>query len=447
MTKEMEHIFYRDWRKTYPVVQGGEGVYLSDINGKKYLDFSGGPCVVSIGHGVGEVIDAMIEQARKVCFPYHGHFTSEAQIELAKEVIDFAPPGMSKVNVTCGGSEAIENALKFVRQYHIERGEPSRWRVISRRQSYHGSTMAAYSLSGRPLSRLDYIPYMFNFPFIEHPNCYRCPFGKEYPKCGVHCAYDLERIIKLEVERSIAAFIAEPISGNTLGAVVPPPEYFPIIREICDRYGILLVLDEVITGFGRTGKNFAINHWGVVPDLIVSGKGMSSGYAPMGAVILHEKVCDVFSKSNRSTFAMGYTYSYHPVSCAVGLAVLRHMKKKGLVERSARMGEYLFKRFSKLKELPMIGDIRGKGLLMGIELVKDKEKKIPFERSRRINETITKKAFERGLIIASLYGTADGILGDHLTISPPFIINEEQIEEAADLLEKVILEVHTSTDH
>lgn len=303
MKKGMEHIFCRDWRKSYPTIDRGEGIYLFDTHGKRYLDASGGPAVVSIGHGVcEEVIDAMVEQARRVCFPYVGHFVSEPQIELAKKIIHFAPPGMSEVYFVSGGSEATEVALKLVRQYHIEHGNLSKVKVISRWQSYHGATVGALSLSGHTPRRMDYLPYLFSFPHILPPYCYRCPFGKEYPSCDIYCAYDLERTIKREGKESIAAFIAEPIIGNTVGAAVPPPEYFPIIKEICNRYGILLVVDEVITGFGRTGRNFGIDHWGIVPDLIITGKGMSSGYTPLGAVIIHEDVYDVFMKSKRSTF-------------------------------------------------------------------------------------------------------------------------------------------------
>lgn len=445
MTQEINHIFNRHLEKILPTIQKGEGVYLFDTNGKRYLDGSGGPAVVSIGHGVAEVIEAMGDQARKVCFPYAGNFNSEAQIELAKVIVEFAPPGMSHVYFVSGGSEATEAALKLVRQYHLARGESSRVKIISRWQSYHGGTIGALSLSGHTPRRKDYLPYLLDVPHIMPAYCYRCPFGKEYPDCGIDCAHDLERTIKQEGHESIAAFIAEPIVGNTMGAVTPPPEYFPMIRKICDQYGILFVADEVITGFGRTGKNFGIDHWGVVPDLIITGKGTGSGYTPLGAVVIHERLNEALLHSNRPSFFLGYTYAGNPLSCAVGLAILRYIEKNGLVERSARMGKYLFERFSRIKELPMVGDIRGKGLLLGIELVKDKRKKTPFARSQKIAETITGRAFKRGLILMSGAGTADGVSGDHLVISPPFIINEEQIEELAVILEKVIHEVHAHT--
>jgi adenosylmethionine-8-amino-7-oxononanoate aminotransferase len=436
-----DRVFYRDRKKIYPIIDRGEGIYLYDLRGKKYIDATGGPLVVNIGHSVPEVIDAMVGQAKKVCFPYIGHFVSESQIELAKKVIDFAPSGMSRVYFVSGGSEATEVALKIVRQYHLERGDPSRVKVIGRWQGYHGATVGALSLGGHTLYRKDYLPYTLDFPHIQAPYCYRCRFDREYSSCGIICAYELERTIKQEGKESIAAFISEPVTGSTLGAVAPPPEYFPIIREICDRYGILLVLDEVVTGFGRTGKNFGIDHWGVVPDLIIAGKGISSGYTPLGAVIVHEKVYDVFLNSKRTTFFLGYTYSGNPLSCAVGLAVLRYIEKQGLVQRSASMGNYLFERLSRLKELPMVGDVRGKGLLLGIELVHDQESKTPFERSRKIAETIVRKAFDKGLVLLPGHGFEESVVGDILMIAPPFIIEEEEIKVISDILQGVIMEV------
>lgn len=438
---QKDRVFYRDRKKAYPVIDRGQGIYLYDQAGKKYIDAAGGPLVVNIGHNVPEVIDAMIEQAKKVCFPYSGHFVSEAQIDLSAKIIEFAPQGMSKVYFVSGGSEATEIALKFIRQYHLERGEPSRTKIITRWQSYHGGTIAALSLSGHAHYHKDYSPYIINFPRIQAPYCYRCRYGKQYPSCDVFCAHELERSIKQEGKQNIAAFISEPVTGATLGALAPPPEYFPIIREICDRYGILLVVDEVITGFGRTGKNFGIDHWGVVPDLIITGKGISSGYSPLGAVIVHEKVCDVFLKSKRSSFFTGYTYSGNPLSCAVGLAVLQYIEKHGLIERAASMGNLLFKRLSWLHKLPMVGDIRGKGLLLGVEIVQDKETKTPFDRSKKISETLVKKAFENGLILIATQGLEDGVVGDLIVMGPPFIVKENEINEVSQILEKVFQEV------
>lgn len=443
MTTQSDSLFHRNWRKRLPEIDSGKGIYLFDATGKKYLDGSGGPMVVNIGHGVEEITQAMVAQAEKVSFPYAGHFTSETQDLLAKKVIEFAPEGMARVYFVSGGSEATEVALKIVRQYHLGRGEPSRVKVISRWQSYHGATMGALSLSGHTPRRNDYLPYMIDFPHIPPVYCYRCPYAKAHPACGTACAHELERTVKREGQQSIAAFIAEPIVGNTLGCTVPPPDYFPIIRDICDHYGILLITDEVVTGFGRTGKNFGIDHWGVQPDVITTGKGIGSGYTPLGAVIVNEKVFDVFLHSNRSTIFLGYTYAGNPLSCAIGLAVLNYSQKHGLVENVAKQGAYFFEQAQRLKNLPGVGDIRGKGLLMGIELVRDKERKTPFDRSMKVAETITGKAFEAGLILLSGSGTADGVSGEHLVLSPPFIIEKGQIDDLLNIVEKAVFETCT----
>jgi len=439
-----DRVFYRDRKKAYPIIERGEGIYLFDRTGKRYIDASGGPLAVNIGHGVKEVVEAMAKQGEKISFPYSGHFATEPQMELAQEVIDFAPPGMSRVYFVSGGSEAIEIALKLARQYHLGRGEPSRFKIVSRWQSYHGSTIGCLSLAGHTYYRKDYTPYLTHSPHIPAPYCYRCPLDMTYPDCRIACAHALERTIKEEGKETVAGFISEPVTGSSLGALAPPPEYFPIIREICDRYGILLIVDEVITGFGRTGKNFGMDHWETIPDLIVTGKGISSGYAPLGAVAIHEKVVEVFRSSNRSSFFTGYTYSGHPVACAAGLAVLRYIMKNDLVTRCAKMGSYLFGHSERLKALPIVGDIRGKGLLLGIEIVRSKEKKTPFERSQRIAESIVRQARDRGLVIVPGHGLEDGVVGDLLMLAPPFIITEAEIDTVLDLLEEVILEAHES---
>ena len=437
--KQPDRVFHRDFKKPPPLVDRGEGVYLFDKRGKKYIDASGGPFVVNIGHGVPEIIAAMDEQARKVCFPYAGHFASEAQIELAEEVIRFCPPGMSRVYFVSGGSEANEVALKLARQYHLERGEPSRMKIIGRWQGYHGATFAALAMGGHTHYRKDYLPYMMDFPHIHAPYCYSCRFDREYPSCDIICARELEKTIVNEGKETVAAVISEPVTGSSLGAMVPVPEYFPIIREICDRYGVLLIVDEVITGFGRTGKNFGIDHWGVTPEIIVTGKGISSGYTPLGAAIVHERIFDVFTRSKRSSFFLGYTYAGNPLSCAVGLAVLRYLKEKGLVDRAAKMGAYLFDQFESLKRISIVGDIRGKGLLLGIELVQD-DRKTPFPRSMKLAESIVRKAFERGVILLSGHGLEGGVVGDLLMLAPPFIIQEEEIRKIYGVLEELIRE-------
>ncbi len=441
MKLEDEYIFYRNMKRSYPLMKRAEGVYIFDSKGRRYIDGVGGIAVVNIGHAVKEILEAMTEQAKKACFIYNGQFVTEPAINLARKIVELSPPGLSRIFLVSGGSEAIETALKMARQYHIETGHPCKYRVIARWTSYHGNTIAALSLSGRPSWRKNFIPLLLNFPHIAPPYCYRCPFAKEYPHCGIDCACDLERVIKLEGPDSISAFIAEPIIGTTAPGVTPPPEYYEIIRKICDKYNVLMIMDEVITGFGRTGKNFGINHWNVIPDIIVTGKGISSGYAPLAAVIVHEKIYEAFVKGSGS-FAHGYTYAEHPLSCAVGLAVQEHIEENNLVERAARIGSRMLQKLSRLSELPILGDIRGKGLLLGIEFVRDKEKKTPFERELQVQEKIVELCFKKGLVLVpGVPGNVDGILGDQIQITPPFILTEEVMDEFIDILKESIIEV------
>ncbi len=441
MKLEDEYIFYRNMKRSYPLMKRAEGVYIFDSKGRRYIDGVGGIAVVNIGHAVKEILEAMTEQAKKACFIYNGQFVTEPAINLARKIVELSPPGLSRIFLVSGGSEAIETALKMARQYHIETGHPCKYRVIARWTSYHGNTIAALSLSGRPSWRKNFIPLLLNFPHIAPPYCYRCPFAKEYPHCGIDCACDLERVIKLEGPDSISAFIAEPIIGTTAPGVTPPPEYYEIIRKICDKYNVLMIMDEVITGFGRTGKNFGINHWNVIPDIIVTGKGISSGYAPLAAVIVHEKIYEAFVKGSGS-FAHGYTYAEHPLSCAVGLAVQEHIEENNLVERAARIGSLMLQKLSRLSELPILGDIRGKGLLLGIEFVRDKEKKTPFERELQVQEKIVELCFKKGLVLVpGVPGNVDGILGDQIQITPPFILTEEVMDEFIDILKESIIEV------
>jgi len=439
MNNNDDHIFYRNRKKRYPIVDRGEGVYLYDTEGNKYLDASGGPMVVNIGHGVKEITDAIVMQADKVSFPYVAHFASEAQINFSREVLKLTPAGMSKVYPVAGGSEATEIAIKLVRQYFLGMGMPDKTKIIGRWQSYHGATIGSLSVGGHSLYRKDYEPYLINFPHIPPPYCYRCPFEKKYPECEILCAQYLEKAIKDENKNTVAAFIVEPITGGTLGACTPPVEYFKIIREICDKYGLLLVLDEVVTGFGRTGKNFGIDHYEVSPDIIITAKGASSGYIPLGSVIINEKIFEVFN-TKRTGFPLGYTYSGQPLTCAVGEAVLKYIEANDLIHRAEKMGKYLFKRFKQLNDIPIVGDIRGKGLLLGIELVQSKDSKTPFSRNKKVAESIVKKAFQSGLIVLPGHGFEDNLTGDIIMLAPPFIIKEKEIDNIYDILEPLIME-------
>jgi len=423
------------------VITRGKGVYLYDREGREYLDAVGGIAVVNVGHGVPEIIAAMTEQAQRVAFVSGGAFANEPAQALAEELATWAPAGLRHVLLLAGGSEATETAMKLARQYHVERGKAGKYRVISRWISYHGNTIGALSMSGRTAWRWEFVPYLQNFPKIHPPYCYRCPYGKTYPSCQVACAEDLERVITLEGPDSIAAFIAEPVIGTSAAGVTPPPEYYPRIREICDKHDVLFIADEVITGIGRTGKNFGIEHWGVVPDMITTAKALSSGYAPLAAVILHDKVYDAIAQGSGRT-TQGFTYSGHPVSAAVGLAVLRYLKTHGLVANAGRIGRILLERLDTLKRFPIVGDVRGLGLFLGVEFVADQATKQPFPPSAGVTRRIVEATLEQGVVVVpGMSGLIDGVAGDHIQISPPYIFTEANVEQLVRALEVAIQRV------
>ncbi len=429
---------FRDFQKIYPVMTRGKGVYLYDQAGRQYLDAVGGIAVVNVGHAVPEIIAAMTEQAQRVAFVHGGSFANEPAMALSEELSTWTPPGLKHVLLLSGGSEATETAMKLARQYHLERGHGTKYRIISRWTSYHGNTIGALSMSGRTAWRGDFTPYLQNFPKIHAPICYRCPLGKSYPTCQVTCADELERVIGLEGADSIAAFIAEPVIGTSATGVTPPPEYYPRIREICDKHDVLFIADEVITGIGRTGKNFGIEHWGVIPDMITTAKALSSGYSPLAAVVLHDKVFDGIAKGS-ARMTQGFTYSGHPLSAAVGLAVLRYLKANRLVENAARIGRVLLDQLAALKKYPIVGDVRGLGLLVGVEFVADQATKRPFPPEAHVTHRIVEAMFEEGvMVVPGMSGMIDGVAGDHIQISPPYIFSEEHVDQLTTSLEKAI---------
>jgi adenosylmethionine-8-amino-7-oxononanoate aminotransferase len=432
---------HRDFKKTYPVIVRGQGVYLYDRDGREYLDAVGGIAVVTIGHAVPEIIAAMAEQARKVAFVHGGAFANEAAIALSEELAAWAPPGLGHVMLLAGGSEATETAMKLARQYHLERGKAGKYRVVSRWTSYHGNTIGALSMSGRTAWRWEFAPYLQNFPKIHPPYCYRCPYGKSYPSCNVACADDLERVITLEGPESIAAFIAEPVIGTSAAGVTPPPEYYPRIREICDKYDVLFIADEVINGAGRTGRNFGIEHWGVTPDMITVGKALSSGYAPLAAVLVHDRVYDAMARGSGRT-TQGFTYSGHPLSAAVGLAVLQYARAHDLVANAARIGKLLLERLTGLKRHPIVGDARGTGLILGVEFVADQASKRPFPVKTEVTRRIVEAALAEGVVVVpGMGGMIDGVAGDHIQISPPFVFTEAHVNQLVTALDKAIQKV------
>ena len=429
-------VFYRVLDRSLPEVVRGDGIYLYDAGGREYLDACGGALVVNIGHGRSEVAAAMAEQAGRVAYAHGTMFTTQAVEDVCQTLVDLLPGNLDKVYLVAGGAEATETAIKLARQYHLARGQASKYRIIGLWPSYHGNTLAALSAGGRAPLRAPYEPLLSDFPQVPAPYCYRCPWKSHHPsECGGLFAEELEKLLKREGAEHFAAFIAEPISGSSAGAAVPPPEYFPRIREICDRHDLLFIADEVLTGLGRTGKYFALEHFGVAPDILLMGKGLSGGYAPVGAVAVNRGLIEVV-RERFGNFTHGYTFSHHPVVAAACRETLAILKRESLVDRVGKLGPYFLTRLKTLERLPFVGDVRGRGLLAGIELVRDRETKKPFPRSRKLVEEVTARAFEHGLLVYPSAGCADGVEGDIMTLAPPFVIDEEGIDRIVKGLEE-----------
>ncbi|TJY41176.1 aspartate aminotransferase family protein [Cohnella pontilimi] len=437
---EREHLIKPLLNYRYPTVQYGKGSYLYDENGKAYLDASSGAVTAGIGHGTAEVIEAMHEQAQKVSFVYRSQFTSEPAERLAKKLSDLAPGGGYWSFFVNSGSEATETAMKIAIQHWQEKGQSSKYKVLSRRVSYHGITLGALSMSGHVLRRRRFIPLLEEFPLVAPPYCYRCPMGKTPSECGTACADDLESAVKRIGAEHIAAFIAEPVIGAAGGAIVPPEGYYRKIKEICERYEILFIADEVMTGIGRTGAMFGMEHWGVEPDLIALGKGMSAGYTPMAATLVKDHVMEPILHGSKVVMA-GHTYSANPQSAAVSLAVLEYIEKNGLVQAAEEKGRELLSRLMELAgRYAIIGDVRGKGLLLAVEFVADRGSKEPFPASLGLTARVTDKAFEKGLLLYPAAGGVDGA-GDAVIVAPPFIISEEEMDELVRMFDETMVEV------
>jgi adenosylmethionine-8-amino-7-oxononanoate aminotransferase len=411
------------------------------------LDFSGSAVVNFIGHGVPDVAAAVAEQAAKLEFVHTSQFTTPVAEEYAQELLEFAGDGFSggAVYFTCGGSESIETALKLARQYQVEIGQTGRHRIISRQQSYHGSTLGALAVSGNRRRREIYLPMVREFEHVSMPYCYRCAYDctDGCYNCGQQYASELENAIE-KSNGEAAAFIFEPVSGATLGAVVPPRGYLETVAEICRHHGALLIADEVMTGMGRTGRTFAVEHWGAQPDILVTAKGLSSGYAPLGAVIATKKVVDAIA-SGSGAFLHGFTYNAHPLSVAAGRAVLKILRDKKLVaaadsSRNNSLGAKLKSALITLGEMGCVGDVRGIGLLWAVEFVSDKKSKRPFDAARNFAGRVGQAAVRRGVLVYPMQGCVDGIAGDHILIAPPAVIRAEQIDWAVDHLRQAINE-------
>lgn len=426
------NVFYRTMSHPRPKIAYGQGIYLYDEAGKRYLDGSGGPLVVNVGHGRMEIVEAMMEQARAAAYVHAIMFTSEPLERYAAELAAVVPLPEPRFYFLSSGSEVVEGAIKLARQIQIARGEEKRHIVLSRWQSYHGMTLGALAVSGRAALRAPYLDMLHDVPHIPTPYTYR------YPSTGAALADRLEEAILAYGAENIAGFIAEPLSGASLGAAAAPDDYWPRIREICDRYGVLLIADEVLVGLGRTGTWWALDHWNIVPDILVTSKGTAGGYFPLGFIAAHGEDVEQI-RLKLGDFNHGGTFSHHAVGAAAGLATLRILQREKLVENSAAMGVPLEKALrEQLGDHPNVGDIRGRGLFWGIELVRDRATKEPFPLSEGIARRIWKRAFELGLVIYYSTGCADGKNGDVIMLGPPLIINEEQIGEMVGLLREAI---------
>ena len=435
----MSHIFPRHTKSAPPVAVGGEGCYLIDSTGKRYLDGSGGAAVSCLGHGDRAVTEAIKAQLDKLAFAHTGFLTSEPAEALADLLIAHAPGRLDRVYLVSGGSEATEAAIKLARQYWVEKGEPQRGRLIARKQSYHGNTIGALSAGGNEWRRAQFGPLLLDVSHIDPCYDYRYRAEGESPEAyGRRAADALEaEILRLGPE-TVMAFMAEPVVGATAGALPPAPGYFRRIREICDKYGVLLILDEVMCGMGRTGTLFACEQDDVAPDILCIAKGLGAGYQPIGAMLCTSDIYDAIAGGS-GFFQHGHTYIGHPVAAAAGHAVVSAILDRGLVDRVKVQGDKLMARLQdRFGQHPHIGDLRGRGLFRGIELVEDRGSKAPFDPSRGIAGKIKKAAFEAGLICYPMAGTIDGQSGDHVLLAPPFIIEDAQLDELVDKLSGAI---------
>jgi len=422
------HVFYRKLGYEYPKIVRGEGCWLIDERGKRYLDAVGGAYVANLGHSNPHIADSIAEQCRQFGYLSGTMFTHGPVENLADELAETLPGDLSKLYFLCSGSEAVEAALKLARQYWVEQGRPSKHKIIALSPGYHGSTLLALSASAREAHKAPFKPWLVDVHRIPASYPYRCECGGRGPACPVCSAAVLEEAIEQLGADTVAAFIAEPVGGSSTGASTPRPDYFKRVREICDRHDVLFIADEVLVGVGRTGTWWAIEPYDVAPDIMTFGKGISGGYAALSGIAAGQRIVDTIAEGSGS-FVHAQTFSHHPVACAAGVATMRYLKKHKLVERCAQMGRVLHDRIRLLADLPHVGDVRGRGLLAGIEFVEDKSSRSPFPRSLKFAERFADAALDAGLTVWPNVGHADGVNGDLVMVAPPFIITEQEIAE------------------
>ncbi|HUX88291.1 MAG TPA: aspartate aminotransferase family protein [Chloroflexota bacterium] len=416
--------------------ESGEGIKITDVDGKEYLDGLSGVFVNSLGYGNQAVIEAVTAQLQTLHFAPPLHGTTRIALDLTKAILEFAPREMGAVKLLSGGSEATEAAMKLARQYHKNTGHDRKYKIIARYGGYHGATMGALSASGGWERKSVFEPLVAGFLHVHPPHCYRCPFDQVYGSCGITCAKLIERTIQAEDPETVAAVIMEPISISSAGFVVPPPEFFQILRETCDKHNVLLIFDEIITGFGRLGTNFGADYYGVIPDLLCCGKGMSGGYAPLAAVLIAQRIWDAFlgDPEERIEFHHGHTFGGNPVACAAGLAALGQIKERKLVDNAREMGSYLRQRLADLAaRYGFVGEVRGAGLLQGMDFVRDRATRQPFPLEVRPGKLVERAAKGRGLLLRT--GP------DFAAFAPPLIVTRADIDAMCDLLADALVEV------
>jgi adenosylmethionine-8-amino-7-oxononanoate aminotransferase len=427
--------FPRSPRGEYLVVDRGEGIYLYDKSGRRFIDGSSGAAVACLGHAHPRMVAALATQAARVAFAHTSVWVSEPLMELADRLVARTSDPGSRVYFASGGSEAVETALKLVRTYQLARGQPDKHRFVSRNISYHGATLGALSMTGLLIRRTVYSPLLAPFPRTSTCYCYRCPFGLAPESCRVECASDLDRTVVGHGPSTLGAFIVEPVVGASAPAVTSHADYMHMVADICRRHDMLLVADEVMSGVGRTGRFFGMEHYpDVQPDITVLSKGISAGYAPLAAVIVRGHVFETIRDSATGQFAHGLTYSGNPLSAAVGLEALKVLEEDHLIEHVAEVGKRLLDQIEAVRTLPMVGDVRGRGLLLGVEFVADRRTREPFASSLGVSQRVFRACLEEGLVVYPGTGSVDGFRGDHILLAPPYIITAAQ---AGDLVERL----------
>ena len=431
----MTHILHRQTGHSYPVAASGHGVTIRDVDGKEYIDASGGAAVSCLGHSHPDVLAAMHEQLDRLAYAHTSFFTTQVAEELADDLAAHAPNGIGHVFYVSGGSEAVEAALKLARQYFVERGEPQRRYIIARRQSYHGVTLGALAIGGREWQRKQFAPLLIETHHVSPAYEYRGRRADETPQAyGARLADELEAKIHELGGDNVIAFVAETIVGATLGAVPAVPGYFKRVRDICDRHGILLILDEVMCGMGRTGTLHACEQEGISPDLMAIAKGLGGGYAPIGALLVQDNIFDAVA-ARSGAFQHSHTYMGHPLACAAALAVQRVIRRDDLLANVRAQGAYLSRRLKeRFGNHPFVGDVRGRGLFQGLELVADRDTRESFDPKRKLHARVKREAMARGLMVYPMGGTVDGARGDHVLLAPPFIVDAQQIDTIVERL-------------